>query len=231
MPFRTSVITARYRRSGGDTEDSRWDDAVKYRITYGPVHFGAMGRICRWHGWLLRFGLVDLGAPARARRKKAHNTAYGFNVGAGYHRFSADVVFQHYNQAISVLNPLLGPQSLSSAGQYQSSDRQHQYQPHHGGECDCNDQHCLWHRDGQQSDHGRGQIFDETTSNTLSAMNSSGRAIPTTRWAWAPRIRGGYLMSGVEDNNLDSGQDCIADLVDGREIRVQPQDGYHSLVL
>ncbi len=27
---------------GGDTEDSRWDDAVKYRLAYGPVHFGAM---------------------------------------------------------------------------------------------------------------------------------------------------------------------------------------------
>jgi hypothetical protein len=26
-----------------------------------------------------------------------------------YAKFSADVVFQHYNQAISVLNPLLGP--------------------------------------------------------------------------------------------------------------------------
>ena len=27
---------------GGDTEDSRWDDALKYRLTYGPAHFGAM---------------------------------------------------------------------------------------------------------------------------------------------------------------------------------------------
>src|SRR5579863_1447539 len=27
---------------GGDTEDSRWDDAVKYRLTTGPAHFGAM---------------------------------------------------------------------------------------------------------------------------------------------------------------------------------------------
>ncbi len=27
---------------GGDTEDTRWDDAIKYRVTYGPVHFGAM---------------------------------------------------------------------------------------------------------------------------------------------------------------------------------------------
>src|ERR1700691_5389079 len=27
---------------GGDTEDSRWDDALKYRIAFGPVHFGTM---------------------------------------------------------------------------------------------------------------------------------------------------------------------------------------------
>src|SRR5579872_5246703 len=27
---------------GGDTEDSRWDDALKYRLAYGAVHFGAM---------------------------------------------------------------------------------------------------------------------------------------------------------------------------------------------
>src|SRR6202161_2120273 len=27
---------------GGDTEDTRWDDAVKYRLAYRPVHFGAM---------------------------------------------------------------------------------------------------------------------------------------------------------------------------------------------
>ena len=36
-----------------------------------------------------------------------------------YGKFSADVVFQHYNQAISVLNPLLGPQSPSAP--YQST--------------------------------------------------------------------------------------------------------------
>jgi hypothetical protein len=27
---------------GGDTEDTRWDEAMKYRLAYGPVHFGAM---------------------------------------------------------------------------------------------------------------------------------------------------------------------------------------------
>jgi hypothetical protein len=31
---------------GGDTENSRWDDALKYRLSYGPVHFArvAAGR-------------------------------------------------------------------------------------------------------------------------------------------------------------------------------------------
>src|SRR6202051_1664921 len=27
---------------GGDTEDTRWDNAVKYRLNLGPIHFGAM---------------------------------------------------------------------------------------------------------------------------------------------------------------------------------------------
>src|SRR5271154_1355692 len=35
---------------GGDTENSRWDDAVKYRITYGPVHFGAMYKFVNGSG-------------------------------------------------------------------------------------------------------------------------------------------------------------------------------------
>src|SRR5271154_4479618 len=35
---------------GGDTENSRWDDAVKYRIAYGPVHFGAMYKFAEGSG-------------------------------------------------------------------------------------------------------------------------------------------------------------------------------------
>ena len=48
-------------------------------------------------------------------------------------KFSADVVFQHYNQAISVLNPLLGPDSLSPAGQYQSTTDSINTNPINGG--------------------------------------------------------------------------------------------------
>jgi len=36
------------------------------------------------------------------------------DLGGKYSKFSSDLVFQHYNQAISVLNPLLGAQSLSA---------------------------------------------------------------------------------------------------------------------
>jgi len=49
----------------------------------------------------------------------AHNNAYGFDLGGAYGKFSADLVYQHYNQALSVLNPLLGPQS--PAAPYQST--------------------------------------------------------------------------------------------------------------
>ena len=62
--------------------------------------------------------------------EQAHNNAYGFDLGGKASKFSADVVFQHYNQAISVLNPLLGPQSLSCAVSVDHG--QHQYNTNHG---------------------------------------------------------------------------------------------------
>src|SRR6202041_3745346 len=58
-------------------------------------------------------------SSATCTPETAHNTAYGFDLGGSYGQLSADVVFQHYNQAISVLNPLLGPESLMQP--YQST--------------------------------------------------------------------------------------------------------------
>ena len=108
---------------GGDTEDTRWDDAVKYRLIYGPVHFGAMYKFVDGAGgcYSAAAGAGNPWSDTTCTPEQAHNDAYGFNLGAGYRKLSADVVYQHYNQAISVLNPLLGPQSMSSAGQYQST--------------------------------------------------------------------------------------------------------------
>src|SRR3984893_17457446 len=82
---------------GGDTEDTRWDDAVKYRLTYGPVHFGAMYKFADGSG-----GCYSASAgwtAANCTPEAAHNNAYGFNGGGNYRKFSADVVYQHYNQA------------------------------------------------------------------------------------------------------------------------------------
>ena len=107
---------------GGDTEDSRWDDAVKYRIAYGPVHFGAMYKFADGSAGCYSASAAWTPAVAKpARRKQAHNNAYGFDLGGELRQVLCRLVYQHYNQAISVLNPLLGPQSQSPSQTYQST--------------------------------------------------------------------------------------------------------------
>src|SRR5579862_3272699 len=100
-----------------NTENSRWDDAVKYRIADGPVHFGAMYKFADGSGGC--FSASTTWTSANCAPQSAHNNAYGFDLGGEYKKFFADLVFQQYNQAISVLNPLLGPQSPTAP--YQST--------------------------------------------------------------------------------------------------------------
>jgi predicted porin len=190
---------------GGDTENSRWDDAIKYRITYGPIHFAAMYKFADGSG-----GCYDPAAAAgnswtdtSCAPESAHNNAYGFDVGGTSGKFSADLVAQHYNQAISVLNPLLGPQSLSGAGQYQSTTDSIDTTPINGN-----------------------NVVD--TNNTVYGIVTDNYAVMfAAKYAWDPfkffvgyeyiwqnnphnplgvgaSDQGGYNMSGVEDNNLDS---------------------------
>src|ERR1700728_2932902 len=100
---------------GGDTEDSRWDDALKYRLTFGPVHFGAMYKFA--DGSAGCYSASATWTAANCTAEEAHNNAYGFDLGGSSGKFSSDLVYQHYNQAISVLNPLLGPQSPTQSFQ------------------------------------------------------------------------------------------------------------------
>ena len=102
---------------GGDTQDTRWDEAVKYRVAFGPVHAGAMYKFSDGQGgcYTAAAGFTS----ATCTPVAPHNNAWGLDIGAAYHHFSADVVYQHINQAISVVNPLLGPQSLTQP--YQST--------------------------------------------------------------------------------------------------------------
>ena len=197
---------------GGDTEDARWDDALKYRLTYGPVHFGAMYKFADGSA-----GCYDPAAAAgntwtalSCTPQSAHNNAYGFDlggdIGGNQHKFSADFVFQHYNQAISVLNPLLGPQSLSAP--YQSTTDSIDTTPINGGA-------------------GMGPNLIDPTGTVYGIVTDNSAVIFAAKYKWDPfkffagyeyiwqnnpqnplgvgaSDQGGYYMSGVEDNNLDS---------------------------
>jgi predicted porin len=190
---------------GGDTEDTRWDDAVKYRLIDGPVHFAAMGKLADGTGGCYAAAAVSgaTWSAATCTPVQPHNTAWGFNFGGNYHKLSADIVYQHYNQAISVLNPLLGPQSLSSAGQYQSTT------------------------DSIDTTPITGNNVLSTTNTVYGIVTDNNAVMVAAKYAWerfkyfagyeyiwqnnpsqplgvGATDQGGYLMSGVEDNNLDS---------------------------
>jgi predicted porin len=192
---------------GGDTEDSRWDDAVKYRITYGPVHFGAMYKFADGSAgcYAAAAAAGNLWTATTCTPEAAHNNAYGFDlggeIGPDQRKFSADAVFQHYNQAISVLNPLLGPQSLSAP--YQSTT------------------------DSIDTNQITGPNLIDPSDTVYGIVTDNNAIMVAAKYTWNPfkffagyeyiwqnnpanplgvgaSDQGGYYMSGVEDNNLDS---------------------------
>jgi len=184
---------------GGDTQNTRWDDALKYRLSYGPVHFGAMYKFVNGSGGC--FSASATWTAANCTAETANNNAYGFNLGGDYGKFSADLVYQHYNQAISVLNPLLGPQSLTQP--YQSTTNSINTNAITGA-----------------------NLIDP--ANTVYGIVTDNNAImAAAKYRWDPfrfyggyeyiwqnnpsnplgvgaSDQGGYIMSGVENNNLDS---------------------------
>jgi predicted porin len=186
---------------GGDTEDSRWDDALKYRIAYGPAHFGAMYKFA--DGSAGCYSASSSWTADTCTAEQAHNNAWGFDLGGGLGEFSGDLVYQHYNQAISVLNPLLGAQSQSPGQSYQSTTDSIDTNPISGANL-------------------------ISTDNTVYGIVTDNNAImATAKYTWDPfkfyagyeyiwqnnpknplgvgaSDQGGYFMSGVEDNNLDN---------------------------
>jgi predicted porin len=184
---------------GGDTENSRWDDAVKYRLTYGQVHFGAMYKFVNGNGGC--YSASATWSATTCTPERPHNNAWGFNLGGEIDNFSADIVYQHYNQAISVLNPLLGPASVTQS--YQSTT------------------------DSINTNTITGTNLISTTNTVYGIVTDNNAIMGTAKYVWNPfkfyagyeyiwqnnpknplgvgaSDQGGYLMSGVEDNNLDS---------------------------
>jgi predicted porin len=184
---------------GGDTEDTRWDDALKYRLTYGPVHFGAMYKFVDGIGGC--YTASSTWSATTCTPEQPHNDAYGFNLGGNYHKLSGDIVYQHYNQAISVLNPLLGPQSPTQS--YQSTT------------------------DSINTNTITLPNLIDTTNTLYGIVTDNNAVMFAAKYTWdhfkyfagyeyiwqnnparplgvGASDQGGYLMSGVEDNNLDS---------------------------
>ena len=184
---------------GGDTENTRLDDALKYRVAYGPVHFGALYKFADGKGGC--YAAAADWTAASCMAVSPHNTAYGFDLGGVYENLSADVVVQHVNQAISVVNPLLGPASLSSP--YQSS------------------------LDSINANPINGTNLIGTGNTEYGIVTDNTAVMIAAKYNWDPfkffggyehilqlnpadplgvgaTAQGGYLLSGVEDNNLDS---------------------------
>ncbi len=184
---------------GGDTEDSRWDDAVKYRIAYGPVHFGAMYKFA--YGSAGCYSASSTWTATTCTPEAAHNNAYGFDLGGNYGKFSGDFVFQHYNQAISVLNPLLGPQSLSAP--YQSTTDSINTNPITGVNLiDPSD--TLY---GIVTDNNAMMVAAKYTWDQVkffAGYEYIWQNNPANPLGVGAADQGGYNLSGVEDNNLDS---------------------------
>jgi predicted porin len=184
---------------GGDTQDTRWDNAMKYRGGYGLLHFGAMYKFVDGSGGC--YSAAATWTAATCTPEQPHNSAYGFDLGAEYANLSADIVYQHVNQAISVVNPLLGPQSPTQP--YQSTTNSINTNPINGA-----------------------NLID-TTNTEYGIVTDNDAVLVAARYAWEPfkfyagyehirqnnpshplgvgaSAQGGYLLSGVEDNNLDS---------------------------
>ena len=184
---------------GGDTEDSRWDEAMKYRLTYVPVHFGAMYKFADGSGGC--YSASTDWTAATCTPEQAHNTAFGFDLGGEYRDFSADLVYQHYNQAISVLNPLLGAESLTQS--YQSTTNSINTNPITGANVigTNNTEY------GIVTDNRALMVAAKYTFQQFkffAGFEHIQYFNPSNPLGIGASAQGGYLLSGVEDNNLDS---------------------------
>ena len=184
---------------GGDTQDTRWDEALKYRLNYGPIHFGVMYKFTDGQGGC--YSASATWTAATCTGETPHNSAYGVDFGGTYEGFSADVVLQRVFQAISVLNPLLGPGSPSAP--YQSTF------------------------DSINTNPVNGNNLIGTTNTEYGIVTDNAAVMVAAKYTWDPlkiyagyehirqtnpseplgvgaTAQGGYRLSGVEDNNLDS---------------------------
>jgi len=184
---------------GGDTQDTRWDNTVKYRLSYGPVRFGAMYKFTDGRGGC--YSASATWTAATCTPESTHNAAYGLDLGGTYERFSADVIYQHVDQAISVVNPLLGPESLTQP--YQSTVNSINTNPITGANLigTANTEYGIVTNNSAIMGAAK---YTWEAFKFFAGYEHIRQMNPTNPLGVGATAQGGYLLSGVEDNNLDS---------------------------
>jgi predicted porin len=184
---------------GGDTQDTRWDDALKYRLTQGRLHLGLMYKFADGQGGC--YSGSAAWSASTCTPESPHNSAYALDFGGAYGRLSADIVFQQVNQAISVLNPLLGPTSLTAP--YQSTVDSINTNQISGTNLIGTDNTEY----GIVTDNTAVMVAAKYSLNSLKLFGGYERILmrnPANPLGVGATAQGGYRLSGVEDNNLDS---------------------------
>jgi hypothetical protein len=138
---------------------------------------------------------------ATCTAEQAHNNAYGFDGGLKAGKLFADVVFQHYNQAISVLNPLLGAQSLTQP--YQSTTDSINTNQITGANV-VNPSNTLYGIVTDNSAIMGAAKYSSQEFKVYGGYEYIWQNNPSNPLGVGASDQGGYILSGVEDNNLDS---------------------------
>ena len=184
---------------GGDTQNTRLDDAVKYRLSAGPVHLGALYKFSDGQGGC--YSAAAGWTASTCTPEAPHNTAYGLDLGGAYSQLSGDLVLQHVNQAISVVNPLLGPASLTAP--YQSTTDSINTNKISGAN--------LIGTGGTEygivTDNTAVMVAAKYVWNQFKVFGGYEHILmknPSHPLGVGATAQGGYTLSGVEDKNLDS---------------------------
>jgi predicted porin len=85
----------------GNTAVGRWDDSFKYKVTYGPVRFGAMYKFADGNGGCNYNGVLVGPAGTIQRCFSSQNDAGQIGAGFSYWGFDVDGVLGYFNQAVS----------------------------------------------------------------------------------------------------------------------------------
>ncbi len=185
---------------GGDTEDSRWDDAVKYRLTYGPVHFGAMYKFADGSGGC--YSASATWTAATCTPESAHNNAYGFDLGGGLAQVLRRPRLPTLQPGDQRIEPLAGA-SESCRRPYQSTTNSINTNPITGANLIATTNTVY----GIVTDNNAIMVAAKYSSEPFkffAGYEYIWQNNPANPLGVGASDQGGYIMSGVEDNNLDS---------------------------